>query len=120
MKTVKYVPSVCKGENPSFEGSVTLRMPTFDERMDYLESLTEGDFEIDESGKMNRVKSQNMKSIRQMVKNSQKHYQAVEIKNKSTGEEYKSFEDLTSDGETHLILIEVASFIIQGAKMGNA
>ena len=44
---VNYTPKVCQGDDAKFEGSIELKMPTFDQRFQYME---ECGFELDEDG----------------------------------------------------------------------
>lgn len=117
MKTVKYVPSVCKGDNPTFSGFIELRLPTFDEKYEYLE--TSG-ISVGESGEINSGNTiSQMAVIRKFVKQSAKHYQSVSLKKIATEEAFESFDDMQYDSDCHQILIEVATQLINGFKLGN-
>lgn len=117
MASVKFVPSVCKGESPSFEGFVTMKMPNFDEKYGFIEDL---DIELDEEGKVamgNAKKGLSM--IRKAVRASKSFYQHVELKHLESGKTFGSFDDLSSDDKAHVILIEVATALMAGLPMGN-
>lgn len=117
MKTVKYVPKICQGENAKFSGDVELRLTSFDEKFDYLQS---SGIEFDSDGKVNLGDAMSkIKSLRAMVRCSEKHYISVSLKNLKTGEELKSFEDLSYDTDAQDILIEVATQLMNGFKLGN-
>lgn len=119
MKTVNFVPECCKGDDASFEGSITLRKPTFDERMDFLEKID--DDIVDDSGNVSKGKiSGKLKMLRSLVKESQKYYVAIVLKHKESGEAINSFEDLAAESDAAPILIEVANYFIKGLKVGNA
>lgn len=117
MKTVNIVPSLCKGKAAKWEGSVTLRLPTFDERYEYIEALN---VKATEDGTVESMPlSSQLASIREMVKLSQKHYVSIDLKNKETLEEIKSFDDMQYIEDLHVVMIEVATMIIKGFKVGN-
>lgn len=118
MKTKTFIPSACTGDEATFEGSIELRFPSFDEKFDYLEGMN---VQVEDDGSVGMGgTSDRLKMMRKMVAMSAKHYVSVSLKNKSSGEEFKSFEDMTADGDCHGILIEVASKLLQGLKVGNA
>lgn len=117
MKSVKYIPEACKGEKPEFSGEVVVRPPSFDEKYEYLE--TSG-LDLDDSGNVHMPSGMGkIKLMRNLVKLSQKNYVSVSLKNNATGEEYKSFEDLSSDPDCHNIMVEVASQMLNGFKLGK-
>lgn len=117
MKTVNIVPSICKGKAAKWEGSVTLRLPTFDERYEYIESLNikatdEGEIETMTTAKQ-------IASVREMVKVSKKHYVTIDLKHKESGEEIKSFEEMQYVEDLHAVMIELATMLLRGFKVGN-
>jgi hypothetical protein len=116
MKTIKIVPTVCKGEDATWEGSVTLRMPTFDEKFDYLEKLQ---VSVSEDGTVEGSQNQKLKSIREMVRLSKEHYLEVDLKSKVSKEEIKSFDDMQYVEELHGALVEIAGMMLNGFKVGN-
>lgn len=117
MKTVKYIPEGCKGENPKFSGSVELSPISFDQKFEYLETLG---IDVDDDGAVVTGKTgQKLKAVRQLVKASEKHYVSVSLKKLSSGEEITSFEQMSHDDECHLMLIEIANYVIGGIKPGN-
>lgn len=120
MKTVKIVPSLCKQEGSQWEGHVIMRLPSFDEKMEYFEELGE---EIDASGELaigvKETTSSRAKKIRKMVSISEKHYQEVYLKNKSTGEIVNSLEELKYVADLHPVLVEFAGKLAEGFKVGN-
>ncbi len=116
MKTVSFTPKACQGEGATFEGTVSLRLPTFDEKYEYLEKM---EVEVDEEGKVELKKGSNLKKVRQMVAMSSGHYVAVALKKKASGEEFKSFADLSVDADAEEILIEIGLKVISGFNVGN-
>ena len=116
MKTIKIVPTVCKGDNATWEGSVTLRMPTFDEKFDYLEKIQ---ISVNEDGTVEGSQNQKLKSIREMVKLSKDHYIEIDLKSKATKEEIKSFDEMQYVDDLHGALVEIAGMMLNGFKLGN-
>lgn len=113
MKTFKFVPSCCKGDNAAYEGSIVLRLPTFEERFDYMEKCVEAE------GEKKSDVSNYIKSTKLMVSLSKSHYESVDIKHKESGEHFKSFDDLQYNPDMHAVMIEVGTMFIQGFKLGN-
>lgn len=117
MALVKFIPSVCKGEAPTFEGFVSVRSPNFDEKYGFLEDL---DVKTNEDGQVEIVGNKaGLSMIRKAVKASVKFYQHVELKHLASGAVYSSFDDLSCDDKAHGILIEVATVLMAGLPMGN-
>lgn len=116
MKTIKIVPTVCKGDDATWEGSVTLRLPTFDEKFDYVERLQ---VTVKDDGTVEGDQVQKLKSVREMVKISKDHYIEVALKSKATGEDVKSFDDMQYVEELHGTLVEIAGMLLNGFKVGN-
>ena len=118
MKTFDVVPSICIGEEAKWEGKVTLRKFSFDEKFQFIQGM---DVNVKADGSVETYnENQSLDKIRRMVAMSEKFYVAVALKNKVTGEEFKSFEDMSYEGELHSTMIEVASKLIEGQKVGNA
>lgn len=112
---VVITPLVCREENSLLQGTVTIEVPSFDQKYQYME---ECNFDVSESGDIKTSKQQ-LKAIRKMVALSEKHYNKVNIKRKSDGKEFNSFEDLTYDSDCDSILIEMAGKLMSGFKMGK-
>lgn len=116
MINMKFTPAACReqtvtGEDgtvkvtpPMFSGTITLKVPTYDERYEYIE---ECGIDVGDDGDVSKKKS-NLSIMRSMVKFSQKFYVSVDIKKIEIGHEYKSFEDLSLDPDCDGILMEVA------------
>lgn len=119
MKTIKYVPEALKKEDAKLEGSLTLRLPTFDEKFDYID---QSGLELSEDGAIDlktlKLKDR-VKVVRLFVNLSKAHYLKVEMKHKETGEEYTSFEDLSCEPDAEAMLAEVGMQLINGFKLGK-
>lgn len=112
---VNYVPAACKGETPQFKGSVVLRVPSIIERYDYLSMAN-----LDVSGSELDVSSVNkFDYVKKLIAASEKHYQKVELIKLSDGTEYKTYQDLIHDPECDSIVIEIASNLPNGYKLGK-
>lgn len=117
-KTIQFVPAVCKGETPTFSGSVTLKKMTFDEKYKVLENCGV-EVEEGEGGKTN-VKtpagSQMFKTIRAMVAASKPAYVSVDLTRMADGAKFTSFDDLDTDGECDGVLAEIGQAWFMGFK----
>lgn len=111
MKTFNYVPDVCKGDDAKWQGSVLLRMPTFDEKCEMIESL---DFKTGEDS----VKA-NIALTRQLVKMSERFYVTVDLSSKDGLSSAKSYQDMQDDHELHGALVAVGSLIFEKINLGN-
>lgn len=116
MKTIKVIPAICKGEGATYEGSVTLRLPTFDERFEYVERLQ---MTVKDDGSLEAKEMNKLRSVREMVKISKDHYLEVDLKCKATGEVVKSFDDMQYVEELHNSMVEIAGMLLNGFKVGN-
>lgn len=119
MKTIKLIPSVCKGEGAKWSGHIVMRLPTFDEKFEYMENLG---VQVGDDGAVVESESatSRLKQVRRMVECSKKHYQEVSLENKETGEKVDSLDDMLYVDELHKVLVEVAGMLISGFKLGNA
>jgi hypothetical protein len=110
LKELKFVP---KSEN--FTGSVTLRMPSFDERYEVLDSMG---LKVSGDGEVSMSDATSFSSIRNLVKASIKFYVSVELDH-NDGRKFRSTDDLLMEPDCDAVLIEVASGITKGFKMGK-
>lgn len=116
MKTVNYVPSVCQGDAATWKGSILLRLPTFEEKFEYIEKMG---INVDKDGDVESDKMTQVKSIRSLVKLSSAHYLEVNLSKLDGSEDVKSYDDMQYVEELHAVLIEIASKILNGFKVGN-
>ena len=116
MKTMKYVPTQARGEDAKFSGFVELRLPRFEEKLKYLESLN---ITFDEDGTVDlKNKQSNVKTLINMLEIAADHYVTVDLKH-IDGREYKDYDDLSVDSDCQSILTEISSVVLNGPKMGN-
>jgi hypothetical protein len=116
MINMKFIPALCKEQQTTddsgqvtvtpamFSGSITLKIPTYDERCEYLEQCG---IDVGDDGGVERKKS-NLSILRAMVRASQKFYVEVDITKVDGGHTYKNFDDLSLDPDCDGILMEVA------------
>lgn len=118
MKTIKFIPSVCKeGEGKQAEGYVELRGLGIEEKMAMLESTG---IELDDSGAAIAESSKNksLHFILKAIQAAKTKYVKVDIK-ANDGEKYESYEDLDFDAFGQGIIKEVALAMLTGFKPGN-
>ncbi len=97
---IKYVPEPCH-EGCLFSGYVRLQKISMPEKLDAAK-------------KYSSIEQNDLDKILEMIEWSKQFIKEVAIKNKEDGSEYKSFDDLMSDGETIEILSDIASALIMG------
>lgn len=115
MKQLKFVPNECKGDDPKFTGHIMLRVPNFDEKWELLEGMG---LELTPDGQVDLSKTKSFSFVRKCVSSSKPFFAEVAIKSKE-GTEYKTFDDLSNDDETHGILMNAALATVSGMKLGN-
>lgn len=125
---IGFVPSVCKGDNATFKGSIIIRVPTFFEKMEYQEKadLNFAAFEklsqegLTQSEKLDIMKSISP-SIRKLAEMSVKHYVKIDLERVSDGKKFSSFEDMSYEPDCGEIIMEVANGLLtQFASVGKA
>lgn len=117
MRTFEVIPSVCQGDNPKWEGKIVMRKFCFDEKFEFIQAM---DVDVSKDGSVEVYKtSQQLDRVRRMVSLSEKYYVSVDLVNKESGLKVNSFEDMTFEDDLHQVLIEVASKLVEGFKVGN-
>lgn len=114
MRTFEFIPSICTQEDAKWEGNITLKKFSFDEKFTFMQKV-EGDYE---DGHVYTT-SQYIDKIRRAVALSEKFYVSVNLKNKETGLEIKSFEDMSYEDSLHKTMVEISSKLMETAKLGN-
>lgn len=108
MNELKYVPQACQGESPLMTGSVTLKVPTFDERYAFLEEVG---IEFNEKGEI-KMAAGSLSVLRKMVKASEKFYVKVELQKGEV--KFNSFSEMQTDPAFDQVLIEIAGMVRSG------
>jgi hypothetical protein len=107
---------------PTFEGTITIRRPGFDERFEILEggaSIAEAAAAGKEGSMPGIAMLQHIPALRRLVRESERYYERVALRRLSDGAEFKSFEDLSVEPECGPILIEVAIGLAHGFSSGG-
>ena len=113
---IDYIPSQCKGEGKSFEGSMKIKLPSFDQKYLYME---QSGFSVNEKGEFESGMKQ-IPAIRKMVGFAKDHIISVSLKKIQSGVEFKAYDEMIYDGDCDAILIEIAMQLMNGFKVGNA
>ena len=111
----EYIPTACRKKDADITGSVTLRMPSFDEKYGYIEQCG---FSMNSDGQIGAGVEQ-LGAIRRMVDLTKGHYEEVNLKTKD-GQEITSFDQMQYDSRCDSILIEVAAQIMGGLQAGKS
>jgi hypothetical protein len=113
MKTISYKP-----DQEGFSGEIKLRMPLYEERIDFMDRMNIG---VDENNNMKYGQNENpLKTFSSMIKIAREFYVSVDVKHESSGiiTDYKTYEDLSCDPKASAIIRDVAMLIFKGA-VGN-
>ncbi len=119
-----YVPDLCKGEGAIFSGSVTLKLPDYEQTLiyqDYLNvEITLNDAgEVDSEALKKNIAGKTMFMIRQMSKHVGSHIEKVELKRLEDGKEFNSVEMMTHSKDCFPILREISMLIMNGLDLGK-
>lgn len=106
-----FVPSVCKGEGARFQGTVSIREMTFDERLEFYESLG-----IDEN-ESNSTKHY-IRMLREIGKRSHSFVKCVELVRLSDQTKIQSWDEVYSNSELTSLVMEVCKEILGKAIAG--
>lgn len=107
---ITYTPECCTGDDAAYEGSVTLRAPTYDERMSIYD-----DVGVDLEG----VKTKPIAYIRAVAKKVPDFLVSMSIKRKSDGFEFTDFAKLQHDSELMGAITEMATKLVGKFQVGN-
>ena len=105
-------PKACKDADAKFSGTITLDLPTFDERCEMGENLAISLREVPDDIKGIRQARESVKLVAPRIK-------AVDIKKLKSGKEFKDLESLLVDPSCTDILTEVTLTILAGPQEGN-
>ena len=111
----EYVPKQCEGKDAKFKGSVVLRVPTVDERLEYMAESEIPDVKDNESLDQKAA----VRSQLKLMKYSYEHYVKVDITRIIDKKKYSSVEDLRYDSECQSILQDIANKVVAGFSLGN-
>ena len=117
MNNIEYVPSAAKGKSAKFKGSVVLRTPSIMDRyrlmgMANLQNVN-GSLTVSENT------SGQLHYITKMIEESKPFYQKVDLEHIPSKKKFKSFDELAHDPNCDNIVIEIASNLVNGFRLGN-
>jgi hypothetical protein len=104
-----------KHEDDAVKAQVKLRMPSFSERWQIIESCG---FKLDSNGEVSAGLEQ-ASSMRRMVEASKDYYIEATVEKKSKDKEkvvYKTYDELVYDPECDAVLIGAAGLLLNGGK----
>lgn len=110
MREIKFVPSLAKGKDATFEGHLIILAPSLGQRAQYIEDCA---FELDDEGKV-KISTKNFGVMAKMVALAKPHVKEVKLKLLKDGTEYKSYEEMEYDNACDNILYEVGGVLLNG------
>lgn len=110
MANVKFVPK-CLDENHELTGELTIKAPTFTERLKYIE---EAKIQFGATTGEADLMSNNVHSMRVLVERAKEHVVAVDLKAKDGSGEIKSYDEMLDDNRCDGILTELGLVLMQG------
>jgi hypothetical protein len=116
MKTFKFVPSLCKGEDKKLNGYLMLKVPNFSERMDLQDMRSSQSIE---DGKIVQEKIPVMQMIRKIVAYLKPFFIEIKLSSLDGSKVIASYDEMTEDENCHGILIEIAGQYATGLPLGN-
>lgn len=99
---------------PLFEGEIKIRAPKYTERVGYLKQAVLST----ENNELN-VTAMNADRIERMVEIAKRHIEEVNIVRIEDGYEFKSVDDLEYDTDGGNLLVQVASSVMEGVRLGK-
>jgi hypothetical protein len=122
---VTFVPSVCKpqedGSPQLYEGTVTMRMPTYDERLALYEEAdidVDDDDDNDDEKTKREKKKKRLRMMRAIARLAKDFVVAVELKRLSDGFVLSSWEHLSYESDASSVIQEVAGRLIGKFSVG--
>lgn len=120
MKEIEYSPTCLRTKDdegnvlpdPGIEGTVTLRVPSFLERMEYVENCQ---FKVDKDGNVT-TGADAVRALRKMVEYSEKHYAKIALVVKDTGEKITTFQEMIHNSLCDDLIKEVATVLMNGIR----
>lgn len=109
-----FIPTACK-EGGSFEGSITLKMMPYAER---LRTIARCKFELTAEG-LKEKKSESLEAIASLIEAVSKYIVKVEIKHIESGKVFSSYDEMSFDPICDEILMELGMQFMSGFKLGN-
>lgn len=110
---VTWTPEVCtKGE---YEGTVTLRMPTYDERLELYEDVPDLEKDADEKAKHRR----NVQLMRAIARKAGQFVEQVAIKRVADSFVFAAYDDVQMDTDLGEVVTEIVTRLAGKYAVGN-
>lgn len=106
---ISFIPEACVGEKAQFEGALVIRLPSAEERCDYMAEANINFAEVREG-----INNSALKPMGMLIRKSYDHIVKVDLKKKSDGKKVNSIEDLKYDPDCFGILTEIAGKLMSG------
>lgn len=113
-----FVPSLVN--DGAFDGSVTLRIPSYEEKSALLDLLDFDSMEFDEdSKKKKKVSGAAVKGMLKIGAKSKDFVVSVNLTRKEDGFKFTEWEHLNHDSDGHTIISEIASKLLSKMQLGK-
>lgn len=117
MKTIKYVPEVCKGESPKMKGEVELALVKYSDKLKFFKSTG---IKLSATGEVEKMDtSQSFDFIIKQSEFSKDYYLKVDLEDLATGEKYTCFDDLEYGDLGQLVIQDISLKLMNGFSLGN-
>lgn len=108
-----FKPAVCDGQK--YDGTVSIRSLSFDERLDIYEELGLDEMPADDS----QQKKAGLRVIKAIGKKSKDFVKAVDITRLSDGYKYQSWDEIYYDADMTALVVEVCTKILGKLQAGT-
>lgn len=113
---VTFTPSICTDADAKYEGKVTIRMPTYMERLDFIEASPSGD---DEGATEHEILRRRMKAMAAMARMVQERGHVVSVDLKRLADGYKiDATEFWFDSDMSAVINEVVAKIVGKYSVG--
>lgn len=119
---VTFVPEICKGKGAEYEGSITMRQPTYDERLGIYEEAGFGqsaETEEEEKELKKEVKKKGIQLMRLAARKVPEYLGEIKITRKSDGFVFDSWDKLQYDSDMGEVIQQCATRLISKFKVGS-
>lgn len=110
-----FTPSECKGDNPKFSGSITLKVLSTPEK---FRLMSKCEFEVGDDGVVKKNMKQ-LSAIADMIDATKPYFLKVDLKRLSDNKVYQNYSELEFADECATILIEASTQFLNALKVGN-
>lgn len=112
-----YKPKPCQGDDSIFTGEVVLKLPTYDESLEFLDNNPEIGDEVAEDDPDKASKG--VKRMLVMAKWCYQFIHKVDIKRKSDGKHFTSLSELKVSKDCRPIIQDIALQLASGSDLGK-